>query len=125
MVGKLPKDMVMIYLAAADAFVLNTGYEGLSHQLLEALEVQNLPVVTTYRTGNRELIDRKEFKIVAIEYNDVDSIASALIQAARSRQQKRRFVRKRLSNITDEFSEARMVARVAVMCKKVFMSTQS
>ncbi len=53
--GSLPHEVLMRYLEAADIFVLNTAYEGFSHQLLEAMAV-GTPVVTTNIGGNPELI---------------------------------------------------------------------
>lgn len=53
--GSLPKEMLLIFLAAADVFALPTSYEGFSHQILEAMTV-GLPVVTTFVGGNPEII---------------------------------------------------------------------
>jgi glycosyltransferase involved in cell wall biosynthesis len=53
--GSMPKEQVMKYMAAADGFVLNTGYEGLSHVIIEAMK-SGLPVITTDVGGNPELI---------------------------------------------------------------------
>ena len=50
-----PKERLWQELRAADIFVLNTGYEGLSHQILEAMSF-SLPVITTNVGGNREII---------------------------------------------------------------------
>lgn len=53
--GSLPRDVVLDYLKAADVFALNTSYEGLSHQILEAMSL-GAPVVTTDVGGNPELV---------------------------------------------------------------------
>jgi glycosyltransferase involved in cell wall biosynthesis len=55
MVGALSFHDVFRYVTAADVFVLNTAYEGLSHHLIEALAL-GAPVVTTPVGGNPELI---------------------------------------------------------------------
>lgn len=55
-VGRVPQERVSLYLRAADVFVLNTRYEGLSHTILEAMDV-GLPVVATAVGGNMELIE--------------------------------------------------------------------
>lgn len=54
--GDIPHDTTLKYLKAADIFVLNTGYEGLSYTILEAM-AQGVPVVTTDVGGNPELIE--------------------------------------------------------------------
>ena len=53
--GALSRDAVLDYLRAADVFALNTSYEGLSHQILEAMAL-GVPVVTTDVGGNPELV---------------------------------------------------------------------
>lgn len=53
--GPLPGESVLDYLRSADVFALNTSYEGLSHQILEAMSL-GVPVVTTDVGGNPELI---------------------------------------------------------------------
>lgn len=53
--GKLPRTATLRAMRAADAFVLNTAYEGFSHVLLEAMMV-GTPVITTPAGGNPELV---------------------------------------------------------------------
>ncbi|MHB0870942.1 MAG: glycosyltransferase family 4 protein [Chloroflexota bacterium] len=55
-VGRVPQSQVALYLRAADVFVLNTRYEGLSHTILECMDV-GIPVVATAVGGNVELIE--------------------------------------------------------------------
>lgn len=56
LLGRVPKDTLGAYIKAADVFVLNTAYEGLSHQLLEVMAL-GTPVVATDVGGNPELIE--------------------------------------------------------------------
>jgi glycosyltransferase involved in cell wall biosynthesis len=56
LLDQLQKEQIELWLAAADAFVLNTRYEGLSHMVLEAFNA-NTPVVTTPVGGNVELVE--------------------------------------------------------------------
>ena len=49
--GKKSQSELATYLAAADIFVLNTGYEGFSHQILEAMTA-GIPIITTAVGGN-------------------------------------------------------------------------
>ncbi|MHB8625874.1 MAG: glycosyltransferase family 4 protein [Aggregatilineales bacterium] len=53
--GKVPHGLLAVYMRAADYFVLYSGYEGLSHVILEALTA-GTPVIASARGGNPELI---------------------------------------------------------------------
>ena len=53
--GRLPNDITLAYMKAADAFVLNSGYEGLSHLLLEA-QALGIPTGASNVGGNPEVI---------------------------------------------------------------------
>lgn len=65
------------YLKASDVFALNSGYEGLSHQLLEVLHL-GTPIVTTKVGGNPELIGNKENGIL-VEYNDRQALKEEIL----------------------------------------------
>lgn len=78
LLGALPRESVYTHLAACDAFVLNTFYEGFSHQILEAMAA-GVPIVTTAAGGNSEVLhDGSDSRIVA--YNDDVAIANALLK---------------------------------------------
>lgn len=53
--GALPRHEMLRWCNGADVFVLNTSYEGLSHQLIEVMSL-GIPIVTTAVGGNPELI---------------------------------------------------------------------
>ncbi len=74
--GRLDHDILFQYIIAADVFVLYTGYEGFSHQLLEVMSL-GTPVVTTAVGGNLELIeDNLSGRLVA--YGNEQALAQAL-----------------------------------------------
>jgi glycosyltransferase involved in cell wall biosynthesis len=74
--GSLARAEVGQRLQAADVFVLNTAYEGLSHQLLEAMSLR-VPIITTPVGGNQELIrDGETGRLVP--HNDRTALAAAL-----------------------------------------------
>ena len=74
--GVVPQERLALMLAAADVFVLNTGYEGFSHQVLEAFAA-GVPVVTTYAGGNAEIVADDENALV-VPFNNADAIAVAV-----------------------------------------------
>jgi len=55
--GQLPREEALRYVASADAFLLNTGYEGLSHVALEAMSY-GIPVLASTKGGNPEIVVR-------------------------------------------------------------------
>lgn len=57
--GKLPQADMFNYVKASDAFVLNTAYEGFSHQIIETMAL-GTPIITTAVGGNVEAIRNHE-----------------------------------------------------------------
>lgn len=74
--GRLPHDEMMGWIAAADVFVLNSAYEGLSHLLIEAMAL-GVPVVATQVGGNPELIESGKSGIL-VPAGDTDALHEAL-----------------------------------------------
>lgn len=76
LVGRLSRDSLIEYVWAADVFVLNTAYEGFSHQLLEVMAL-GVPIVTTSAGGNPELIENQKTGLF-VSYNDRQEIKKAI-----------------------------------------------
>ncbi|MGH2367744.1 MAG: glycosyltransferase family 4 protein [Chloroflexota bacterium] len=74
--GSVSHDEVQRYLRAADVFVLNTRYEGLSHVLLEAMAA-GTPVVASAVGGNPEVI-RHEQNGLLVPLDDGPAITTAI-----------------------------------------------
>lgn len=74
--GALPQEELFLHIAAADVFVLNTGYEGFSHQLLEVLAI-GTPIVTTQVGGNPEIITDGVNGLLA-PYDDAAALRHAI-----------------------------------------------
>jgi glycosyltransferase involved in cell wall biosynthesis len=74
--GKVGREELVERIAASDAFVLNTSYEGLSHQLLEVMDI-GVPIVTTSVGGNKELITHEAEGLI-VPFNDVRAISEAI-----------------------------------------------
>ena len=76
LVGRLSKDALGASIKAADIFVLNTAYEGLSHQLLEVMDL-GVPIVSTKVGGNPELIKDGSSGIL-VPFNDRHELVTAI-----------------------------------------------
>ncbi|MEK7649550.1 MAG: glycosyltransferase family 4 protein [Patescibacteria group bacterium] len=79
--GALSKDKLAQYLAAGDIFALNTGYEGFSHQIIEAMAA-GLAVATTESGGNKEVVKDGE-NALAVPLDDVAAWSAALGRLAK------------------------------------------
>lgn len=55
LMGRVPRDQVAVLMRAADYTVLYSGYEGLSHTLLESLHA-GTPVIASDKGGNPEVV---------------------------------------------------------------------
>jgi len=76
LLGRLAHGKLAEYIRAADIFVLNTGYEGFSHLLLEVMAI-GTPVITTNVGGNHELIENQKSGLF-VAYNDKTGIKNAM-----------------------------------------------
>ncbi len=77
MTGDLCKSDLFLVVKNSDVFVLNTAYEGLSHQLLEVMAI-GTPIVTTSAGGNAELVKDKKNGLI-VDFNHTDQIATSVI----------------------------------------------
>ncbi len=76
--GRLNQIGLFKYIRASDIFVLNTGYEGFSHQLLEVASL-GTPIITTNIGGNPELVEDSKTGLL-VKYNDKEEIKSAILK---------------------------------------------
>ncbi len=76
LVGIKSQEELAIYMAAADMFVLNSGYEGFSHQILEAMTA-GVPVIATAMGGNKEVIRQGENGFM-VKYQDEFNLVEAV-----------------------------------------------
>lgn len=74
--GPLPHHEALNIIAGGEVFVLNTGYEGFSHTLLEVFRC-GVPIVTTHIGGNEELVTDGENALL-VTFNDRAAIAIAI-----------------------------------------------
>lgn len=74
--GVIPHEKIKTYLTAADLFILNSGYEGFSHVLLEAMAAC-LPVIASRKGGNPELVSHGKNGIL-VPYRDRPRLEKAI-----------------------------------------------
>lgn len=74
--GDVPQSEVAGCLAQADAFVLNSTYEGLPHVVLEAMAA-GIPVIATDAGGTGEVV-RHEITGLLVPVGDEDALRSAV-----------------------------------------------
>lgn len=76
LIGKKSPEELAIYLASADVFVLNSGYEGFSHQILEVFAA-GVPVIASAVGGNKEVIVQGQNGFL-VKYNDEFNLVEAI-----------------------------------------------
>jgi glycosyltransferase involved in cell wall biosynthesis len=90
--GKITPQQLSLYFKAADIFVLNSSYEGLSHTILEAMQ-SGVPIITTNICGNQELITDGENGLL-IEYNQKSQLKERIVRLIKDRILQQNFIRK-------------------------------
>lgn len=75
--GNVPQAELFRHIKASDVFVLNTSYEGFSHQILEVLALET-PLLTTRAGGNVEIIESGKNGLL-IDYNDRDALREGIV----------------------------------------------
>ncbi len=74
--GNVPHARIPLYIRAADVFVLNSLYEGLSHTLLEVLNL-GTPMIASGVCGNPEVVEH-EVNGLLVDPNDHVELRDAL-----------------------------------------------
>jgi glycosyltransferase involved in cell wall biosynthesis len=75
-VGKVQHDQMALYMRATDYLALYSGYEGLSHTILEALYA-GTPVIASDRGGNPEIV-QSGVNGLLVKHPDLSSLIDAL-----------------------------------------------
>lgn len=96
---KVPHSQMPVYFKAADMFVLNSGYEGLSHVILEAMQ-SGLPVIASKEGGNPELIE-DGFNGILVEYGNGEQTKSAILRLWRDKELQDKFIRNSREKLKD------------------------
>lgn len=88
--GRIGHERIPLYYKAADIFILNSEYEGLSHVILEAMQF-GVPVVASNQGGNPELI-QDNFNGFLTEYNNRDQLKEAILRIWRDKNLQEKFI---------------------------------
>lgn len=107
--GNVSHDEVLLYLRACDAFILNTSYEGFSHQIIEAVAM-NAPVIATDSGGNKEILRDHENALV-IERDNGSSIINAVLEVLRDSMLAQKLVL-RAEKTVEGFTEEIMIKKL-------------
>jgi glycosyltransferase involved in cell wall biosynthesis len=118
LVGRLGKDALGAAIKGSDLFVLNTAYEGLSHQLLEVMDL-GVPIITTNIGGNPELIT-DGISGVLVEVGDSEGLSSAIKQVVANESTQVRLTQNARLRIQD-FSQDAVVAKLAELLHSEMM----
>jgi glycosyltransferase involved in cell wall biosynthesis len=79
--GNISRERMALYLKAVDYLALYSGYEGLSHTLLESLRA-GTPVIASDKGGNPEVVQHG-INGLLVPYVDGDALTAALLEALR------------------------------------------
>jgi glycosyltransferase involved in cell wall biosynthesis len=112
--GKMMQSDLFEYIKASDLFVLNTSYEGLSHQLLEVLYLE-VPILCSDAGGNIEVIDHDKNGAL-FTYNDKEAIRNWMIKLLSDRELASRYVERGKEKL-DFFGEERMLREITEVLK--------
>lgn len=110
--NNLSREELLRRIKAADLFVLNSGYEGFSHQLLEVMAL-GTPIITTEVGGNPELIE-DQIHGRLVPYNDIGAIKQAIIDAWQKPEDTKKMAERSKERVR-EFSKDRMIKELMVI----------
>ena len=113
-ISSLPREEALNRLSKAGVFILNSGYEGLSHTILEALSLR-VPVIASNIGGNSEIIKNGENGIL-VSYNDEERIKEAILRLYKDDSLVEKFSRE-AEKVLNMFSRERMVSETVNLLK--------
>ena len=114
--GRKSQEELKIYFAAADIFVLNSGYEGFSHQILEAMAC-GAPVIASAVMGNREIIHQGENGFMT-KYNDEFNLVEAIKTLHQDDELKEKFISEGKKTV-EFFSVEKMIEEMRKVLRSI------
>jgi glycosyltransferase involved in cell wall biosynthesis len=103
--GKISRDKLAVYMKAADYLALYSGYEGLSHTLLESL-LAGTPIIASDKGGNPEVVQHNVNGLL-VPYVDIPALTAAIEAAFRPGERERLAANSRIG--MERFQFATMV----------------
>lgn len=116
LLGKLSHNKLFRHLKKADVFILNTDYEGLSHQILEAMRL-DIPVITTNVCSNAELIENGQSGFL-VEYNNKEEFKKAISYLIEKPELKESIAKNAKTRLAD-FQWEKLVEETAALLKNL------
>lgn len=114
--GRISKDALGAAIRAADVFVLNTAYEGLSPQLIEVMDL-GVPIVTTKSGGNPELITNG-INGFLIDFNDTVQLEEAITRVLSHPESRERMTQAARLRSKD-FQKQNVVDELAIILQRI------
>lgn len=91
LINKVSFEDLIKYFKASQMFVLNSGYEGLPHIILEAMAA-NLPVIASDVCGNPEVVKDGQNGLL-VEYNNKRQIQEAILKLWKDKDLRERLIK--------------------------------
>lgn len=114
--GNRPHTETLKWIKAADVFVLNSRYEGLSHTLLEVMFL-GTPIVCSAVCGNPELVAHEENGLL-VPFNDVAALRASITRLLADPAEAERFARRSKESVAD-FDRERNFSKVEQLFEKI------
>ncbi len=114
--GNVPYAKIPAYVRAADVFVLNSEYEGLSHTLLE-VSALGTPIVATGVCGNPEVVEHESNGLL-VPIRSPEQVAAAAARILGDPTLSQRFVARGLEQM-ERFSRSATFGRVEQVLREV------
>lgn len=114
--GNVPHRLIPQYIRAADVFVLNSEYEGLSHTLLE-VQALGTPIVASAVCGNPEVVIEGETGL-GVQPDDVAGLQRAIERYLQSPELRQRMVEGGLRR-RGEFDRTRTFSEVEAALQRL------
>lgn len=117
--GNLSREKTLSYIKSADVFVLNSGYEGLSHVLLETAKL-GVPILASRAGGNPEIVSDESLFIFNDAKQIESKVATVLAREAESTSRPAEIMSTEGNAVSvEEFSAAAMINRTDNVLKSL------